>query len=293
MDLKNTLNAFIRGIENNNIDIIKLYTLNSNIFSNRIVSIGDVMEMFVKDLYANTLHIEDFNEKNLYFEKTFSYISKQSSPPDLIVRGYEAIEIKKQDSLTYSDLPLNSSYPRDYIYADSKMLTSECRKCEEGWDKKPLVYVVGNIDKKNKFLNSVWFAVGNCFCADREVYENVQKIIEDTIISNDSLSFKETNELGRVSNIDALNYSNLRIRGMWNLKHPGKIFGGFLYNEIGDNLRTNYRLIMLEEDFNKASKDTRFALMQKVENKVIEKIDIQIKNPNNPREFLNAFIFFN
>lgn len=293
MDLKNTVNAFIRGVENADINIIQLYTLNSNMFSNRIVNVGDAMELFVKDLYANTLHIKDIDTKNLCFEDIFSYVSKQSSPPDLIVRGHEAVEIKKQDLTTYSDLPLNSSYPRDYIYSDSKMLTVECRNCEEEWDKKPLVYVVGNIDKKKRFLNSVWFSMGNCFCADRQVYENIKKVIEDTILSNNSLSFKETNELGRVSNIDALNYSSLRIRGMWNLKHPGKIFGDFVHNKVSDDLKTKYRLIMLEEDFNKVSEDAKLSLMKKIKDGIIEKVDVKINNPNNANEFLNAFIFFN
>lgn len=293
MDLQNTINAFMRGIDNDTIDIINLYTLNSNMFINRIVSVGDVMEMFVKDLYANTLHIQDINEKNLYFKDMFSYVSKQSAPPDLIVRGHEAIEIKKQNSMTYAELPLNSSYPRDYIYADSKMLTAECRNCEDGWDKKPLVYVVGNIDKKNTCLDSVWFAVGNCFCADRQVYEHIKKVIEDTILANDSLSFNETNELGRVSNIDNLNYSSLRIRGMWNLKHPGKIFGDFIHNKVYDDLKTKYRLVILEEDFNNVSSDVKVLLMNKIKDGVIEKVHIQINNPNDRNELLNALIFFN
>lgn len=293
MDLKNTVNAFIRGVENADINIIQLYTLNSNMFSNRIVNVGVAMELFVRDLYANTLHIKDFDAKNLCFEDMFSYVSKQSSPPDLIVRGHEAVEIKKQDLTTYSDLPLNSSYPRDYIYSDSKMLTVECRNCEEEWDKKPLVYVVGNVDKKKRFLSSVWFAMGNCFCADRQVYENIKKVIEDTILSNDSLSFNETNELGKVSNIDALNYSSLRIRGMWNLKHPGKIFEEYVHSKVSDELKTKYRLIMLEEDFNDVSEDVKLSLMQKIKDGVIEKVNVQINSPNNINELLKAVIFFN
>ena len=103
---------------------------------NRVNGIGNALEVYIKDLFANTFLYEDEYSKLDAYNKTFSYTGNQNNPPDIILKNGDAIEVKKLQGNTNA-LPLNSSYPKNKLYSKSKMITSKCKNCEN-WDEKDI-----------------------------------------------------------------------------------------------------------------------------------------------------------
>src|SRR5690606_24400875 len=109
---------------------------------NRMNNVGEALETFIKDAFANTIQIEDETEKMRRYNEVFSWLGNQNHPPDIMIKGGDAIEVKKTQSAN-SDLALNSSYPKATVQANSKMITQACKVCEE-WTEKDLIYCVGH-----------------------------------------------------------------------------------------------------------------------------------------------------
>ena len=97
---------------------------------NRANSMGDALENFIKDSFANSYELDEAHAMKAYSE-TFAYLGNQNNPPDAILHNGDAIEVKKIESPT-SALALNSSYPKAKIFHDSSMLTMACKTCDGG-----------------------------------------------------------------------------------------------------------------------------------------------------------------
>ena len=91
------------------------------------------------------------------------------------------------------------------------------------------------------------------------------------------IEFAETNELGRVNKVDPLGITYLRIRGMWHIENPYKVFK-YAYS-FDDTKDFNFLAIINDTKYNSLPLEDRKILENtdgiKVENKAI-------KNPNNP-----------
>ena len=122
--MTNILKAIKNIVENPIIQVRDFYS-----GRNRANSVGEALENYVKDVFANSFN-EQEAERNLKFNEAFSYLGNQNNPPDIILRNGDAIETKKVQSLT-SALALNSSYPKSKLYVESPMLTQACKKCEK------------------------------------------------------------------------------------------------------------------------------------------------------------------
>ena len=52
----------------------------------RANNMGDALEEYVKDLFANTMEVEDQIVRLNTISETFSYLGNQNNPPDCILR---------------------------------------------------------------------------------------------------------------------------------------------------------------------------------------------------------------
>lgn len=95
--------------------------------SNRINNVGDGLEEYLKEAIAGTFDLP-IQEKLTVFNEVFSYQGSSARPPDLMLRGGDAIEIKKTENL-FAELQLNSSHPKSKLYADSPFVNKICRDC--------------------------------------------------------------------------------------------------------------------------------------------------------------------
>ncbi len=248
--------------------------------SNRMNNMGEALELYVKDIFCNSLEVETLAEKNEIFSKYFSYIGNQNNPPDLMIKGGDAIEVKKIESLN-SGIALNSSYPKNKLYSHSAMITKACRECEN-WTEKDLLYVVGVT--KNDVLKSPWFVYGDCYAASSEIYERIRAKISSGLRELADVEFAETNELGRVNRVDPLGITYLRIRGMWHFENPNKVFDYVTETNMAD-LTVNALILKSKYD-SFPVKDRKSIEAIKTDDFSIK--DVSIKSPDNPAKLLNA-----
>lgn len=272
--MANLLQAIHTAINNHIVDVASFYRS-----KNRINAVGDALELFIKDIFANTLNETNEIKKYDIYEQVFSYFGNANNPPDLmLINGGDAIEVKKIGS-EKSQIALNSSYPSAKLFADSPMITSTCRECES-WEERDIIYTIGSINNKSNKLTLLWFVYGDCYAASREVYEKIRTIIANGIIAIPGVDFSQTNELGRVNKIDPLGITNLRIRGMWNIEHPNKVYH---YLNINYQPHKTMRLfaLMRESKYQSFSLEDRARVEASV-NSNFKIEDIKIKSPDNP-----------
>ena len=111
----------------------------TNLFSgkNRINNVGEGLENFIKNAFANTFTEENETFRLQKFSEVYSWLGNQNHPPDIMIKGGDAIEVKKTQSAN-SDLALNSSYPKATVQSRSSMITQSCRTCED-WTERDLI----------------------------------------------------------------------------------------------------------------------------------------------------------
>lgn len=273
--MTNILEAIVNIVNNPILDIRNHYT-----GRNRANSVGEALEIFVKDAFANITHAADEKERIERYNEVFSWLGNQNHPPDIMIRNGDAIEVKKTQSAN-SDLALNSSYPKSNIFSSSNMITQECRTCEE-WIEKDLIYCVGHTDDER--VNSLWMVYGNIYAAKHETYQIIKQKITEGINDIPDVELAETNELGRVNRVDPLGITNLRIRGMWQIQNPRRVFN-YLHNQT-DNTFELVAIIPTSKylTFSAISKNK----IEKLANQYLTIDDVKVKDPNNPAKLLDA-----
>ncbi len=247
---------------------------------NRANNIGEALETFVKDAFANIIHATDEQERMTRYNEVFSWLGNQNHPPDIMIRKGDAIEVKKTQSVN-SDLALNSSYPKSNIQSNSTMITQECRTCEE-WTEKDLIYCVGHTDDES--VNSLWMVYGNIYAAKHETYQVIKQKITDGINEIPNVELAETNELGRVNRVDPLGITNLRIRGMWQIQNPRRVFN---YLHIQTDNKFELVAIVPTSKYNSFPNDSKNRI-ENLGNPNLTINDVKVKDPNNPANLLDA-----
>lgn len=271
--MTNILEAII-NIANNPVLEIRNHYLGRN----RANNIGDALETFVKDAFANLIDATDEQERMLRYNEVFSWLGNQNHPPDIMIRNGDAIEVKKTQSAN-SDLALNSSYPKSTLQSNSLMITQECRNCEE-WSEKDLIYCVGHTT--DEVVQSLWMVYGNIYAAKHETYQIIKQKITTGINEIPNVELAATNELGRVNRVDPLGITNLRIRGMWQIQNPRKVFK-YLHIQT-NNLFELVSLIPIEKYNSFPVESIRSIENLGNENLTLE--DVSVRDPNNPANLI-------
>lgn len=273
--VSNILKAF-RNIVKNYQSNIQNITDGNNTMNN----MGEGLEAYIKDIFADTVDEKDEITKLEKISNTFSYTGNKTNPPDMMLCNGDAIEVKKIESSNTS-LQLNSSHPKSKLLVSNSKINQTCRKCEK-WTEKDLIYVIGYV--KSKKLNSLWMVYGDCYAANEQTYEKVEEKITTSINSLGDFEINYgTNELSGIKNVDPLNITYLRVRGMWIIENPNRVFN-YIYNYDKD---AKFQLICLMkktkyESFPKEDINS----LEQVKNIVIS--DVKIKNPNNPANLIEA-----
>ena len=273
---KNIIDAIINIVKNPILEL-KEYSISHN----RANSMGEALEEYIKDVFSGTLFEKDENKRMEIISEVFSYLGNTNNPPDSILRGGDAIEVKKIENKS-SSLALNSSYPKAKLYSNSSMITDACRSCEK-WEEKDIIYTIGTCEK-NK-LTSLIFVYGEDYAAENKIYENVKNKIKLGIETINGLEFSETNEIGRVNRVDPLGITYFRIRGMWGIENPVKVFD-YIYER--DNTKQFNFLALINEDKYLSFSNTKELEDLEKENKNLEIKNVRIKNPNNPAQLKKA-----
>ncbi|WP_455127606.1 NgoPII family restriction endonuclease [Prevotella veroralis] len=249
---------------------------------NRVNQMGAALEDYVKNAFADCIG-KDQRTINSLRNSTFSYLGNNTNPPDAMLKGSDAIEIKKVESAK-NILQFNSSYPKNKLSSGNPKISVKCKNCEE-WNTKDMIYVVGHVEKS--ILHNIFFVYGDVYCDAHNVYENVENTIKECVQSLDGIESSETRELGRVNKVDYLGISSLRVRGMWVIASPFKQFE-YLYEDKAKEEGYSFRLIAIipvdkYDTFKNKSDFETFCMDHAV---VVN--DEDIPDPQNPAEMIKC-----
>lgn len=274
--MSNIINAIYNLINNPVIELREFYKS-----KNRANNMGEALEEYVKDLFANTINESDEQSRLAKISDTFSYLGNQNNPPDSMLYLGDAIEVKKIEGKNAS-LALNSSYPKHKLYADSKLITEACRNCEK-WSEKDIIYAVGVVN--GFMLNSLCMVYGIDYAADNSTYEKIKEIIVNGVNDIPDVEFAPTNEIAKVKKVDPLGITDLRVRGMWSIENPFKVFN-YIY-ERDFSKKFNFMCVIRETKY--SSFENKSLIEKCVGNiKGFNITDVKIKNPNNPAHLEKA-----
>lgn len=269
----NIINAIYNLVNNPGVVLVSYY-----LGKNRANNSGDALEEYIKDLFANTFNTPE-NERLEKISQVFSYLGNNSNPPDAILRGGDAIEVKKIET-NGSALALNSSYPKHTLKSNSPMISAACRNAEI-WNEKDMIYTVGVV--KNNKLNHLSMVYGLDYCASDECYSRIKSTIKSGVENIHGVEFAETNELGRINKVDPLGITYMRVRGMWGIENPWQVFN-YVYNR---DLNKKFNFMCIINDKKWATFDnTEIITALNINNFSIT--NVRIKNPDNPANLTSA-----
>lgn len=274
--MSNIISAIIQLVENPKFEL-RAYSESHN----RANNMGEALEEYIKDLFAGTVNETDENIRNRKLSEVFSYLGNQNNPPDSMLRGGDAIEVKKIES-NDSSLALNSSYPKAKLFADSPMIKNACRTCEN-WTVKDMIYAVGVVDNNN--IKSLAFVYGDEYCAEKAVYEQIKGVIKDGVEGISGVEFAETKELGRVNRVDPLGITYLRVRGMWGIENPFSVFD-YVYKRDYTKKFNFMALINNDKYYSFDNYKDLEAMCETVAQ--LQITDVKVRNPNNPAQLKSA-----
>lgn len=270
----NIINAIIHLVRNPICQLTSHYKS-----KNRANQAGSALEEYVKDLFTNGFELSE-NERVKKCGEVFSYLGNNNNPPDAMLREGDAIEVKKIESPN-AKLALNSSYPKYKLFANSPMISKNCKNAELNWKEKDLIYVVGVV--KNNNLRHLCMVYGVDYCAEEEIYTRIKSTIKYGVEDIQGIEFSETKELGRINKIDPLGITDLRVRGMWQIENPWVVFN-YIYTR---DLKNNFDFICLINEDKWESFENKDELFN-MQSDRLKISDVEIKNPNNPAQLKRA-----
>jgi hypothetical protein len=243
---------------------------------------GEALEAFVKDAFSGMLSENDDIKRDKRFSEVFSYLGNQNNPPDFMIRGGDAVEVKKVIGAS-GGLQLNSSYPKAKLLAGSAKISRACRDAE-AWVEKDILYVVGQVPDGK--LHALWMVYGECYAASADVYEKVQNSITKSVESS-GLQLESTNELAKIKKVDPLGITDLRVRGMWGIDSPWRVFKNYVTENTGNSSRVI--AIMTKSKFDSMPKDS-ILRVKKMSEQGIKIINTELPNPDNPAKLIPSVI---
>lgn len=273
--MKNIIDAVTTLIERNIFSLSDFHGGN-----NRINETGYALEDYVKNIFADTFNYSEIERLEKWSE-IFSYIGNDANPPDIMLKNGDAVEVKKIQS-NDAALALNSSCPKQILLSSNSMISNACRAAEN-WSEKDLIYVVGVV--KNNSVKNLCMIYGRDYCASNDCYNRIGQKIKSGVEDISGVEFAQTRELGRVNHVDPLGITYLRIRGMWHIENPWKVFS-YIYQR---NLNADFNfmcLINLQKWNCFKNHEKLFALQKNFP--ALKIFDVKIKNPDNPAKLIDA-----
>ena len=260
---------------------------------------GVTLEHFVRDAFAGTFGNPGGSQR--WSNTCFSYLGGGNTPPDMILKGSDAIEVKKENHVC--KLQLNSSFPMDKLHRNNPKLSKAASDCDGGnWVSKDILYVIGTDPKAQLGPKKLWMIYGDCLCPNVQVFRTLEQKVKTAVQAIPNYNWIQTNELAKAKNVDPLGTADLRVRAMWMLKHPNDLFKHCVSTCIQQN-GSNYAnpqiftfnrnatfqmyVLMTLSKFNSLPQVDKQNILKLRNDKLLIE-DVAIADPNNPAVALNC-----
>lgn len=266
--MKNIVDAVITLVKRNNFTLT-----NSQGGNNRINIQGDALEDYVKNLFADTFNCVESERLESWCEN-FSYIGNNANPPDLMLKGGDAVEVKKIESPD-SVIALNSSYPKHTLKSSNPLISRACREAEI-WTEKDIIYAVGVVNKNR--LKHLCMIYGQDYFSSKYGHAQIEENI--CFATGLEISLKRTNIVEIP--LDSLGVVYVQISGC--VKSPWNIFS-YIYNP-NLQLEFNFMCIINSEKWETLNNREELVKLQKYS--ALKIADVKIKNPDNPAKLNDA-----
>lgn len=161
------------------------------------------------------------------------------------------------------------------------MIIKECKNCEQ-WTTKDLIYCVGHTTDAS--LKSLWMVYGNIYAAKHDTYERIKKTISSGIKTIPDVVFSDTKELGRVNSVDPLGITSLRIRGMWQIENPRKVFS-YLHSQTSNAFEL---ISIIPIDKYKSFPADSIKKIESLKSKNFTIVNTSVQDPNNPAKLIDV-----
>ena len=168
----NLLQAIANIKRNGNTDLSKVLVIPKTSPStvNRANSVGEALEFFMKDAFSNAYNETSAQGKKDAYSEAFSYTGNQNNPPDLMLKGGDALIIQNPRK------PFNF-LPKPKLLSNDERLSTVCVNCEKHkWQEKDIYYVVSKVKKRK--LNHLVFVQGSCYFADSHIQEQRKRSVK-------------------------------------------------------------------------------------------------------------------
>jgi hypothetical protein len=242
---------------------------------------GEGLELWVKHFLAGTIGHADEDAITKTWQEIFSFHGGVNNPPDVIIRDSLAVEVKKTQSVAGA-LQLNSSWPLRKLKCSDSHITQECREAEL-WTEKPFLLIVGRVNPVLRSITSLWIVDGRCLSDDESVYETLMAKARTAMLN---LGGSTTREIGKFDDMDSLNRTILRVRPMFTLNHPAKIFEDIFCRQDGKQFILN--ILMLKSSYLEFSEFDRNEIESKEKGLLIQ--ELVIKDPTDSLSTINAIL---
>ena len=93
--MKNIIDAIVTLVRRNEFNL-----LHSHVGNNRANHMGEALELYVKNLFADSFDCSE-GERLEKWAETFSYIGNSNNPPDFMLKFGDAVEFKNMCSKTF------------------------------------------------------------------------------------------------------------------------------------------------------------------------------------------------
>jgi len=272
----NALRAIVNLSKCKNFDLKKTKEDVSNVVSEQ----GNPLEKFVR---ASFCGIPDITGNNVSSDDVFCFQGQKNHPPDAMLRNTgDAIEIKKVEGI--STIHLNSSLPKQRLYADDKTITKEAVECEE-WKSRDMLYVIGHIKKDTSPVCSLFFFYGDCIFKRNEYYNDIFESAKNSLKGIDKIQ-QTGNEYGTIKDVDELGINtDMRLRPLNSFDHPLKVFSEIVQPD--KNARFSLFTIMRNSKF----KSFPIESQKLVLNSGLEHKNEHIRDPDNAGKKIAVEIF--
>jgi hypothetical protein len=176
---------------------------------------GKPFENFAKNMFAGCLGALS-SHVDAAWERTFSWRGSANHPPDFMIRSGDAVEVKIHGGI--GQIQLNSSPPKRTLKVTDTRIQEGCRTCEN-WTEKDFLYFIGKAN--DEYVEALWLIDGRCIADNANTYD---LIFDKLALTVSDLGGEPGNEIGRLNDVDPLKATSLRIRAMWLLEHPARVF---------------------------------------------------------------------